>query len=256
MFDFGELLMLKVVQVDSDRERKGVQMKMNRVALGVLAVWGVIALALSRPIPSATAAVPLLMVDNFDGPGGLTNMLDNRASTFVKAPSKVMVSVLEDAIEGKKTRVLMIRYEKKQTGGPFDGGGWAGYYTLVKSPGAVVAPTLESPTPEPAEDKYLDASGYKMLTFLVRGETGAENFVIGLSDQHWDQVGDSVKSQEIGKYLPAGKLTTEWQEAMIPLDEFFLDHTRLSGIAVVFDGGLFPVAGSAGKIYLDDIALE
>lgn len=231
-------------------------MKMNQRSIiwSVLAVGGFFSLALLRPVSSS--AVSLLMVDNFEGPGGLKNTLDNRANVFLKAPSKAMVSVQNGVIQGKKTQVLMVRYEKKQTGGPFDGGGWAGYYTLLKSPGALVAPTSENPNPKLAPEKYLDASGYKALTFQVRGETGKENFVIGLSDQHWDLVGDSVKSQEIGKYLPAGKLTTEWQKATIPFDEFFVDYTRLSGISVVFDGDLFPVAGSAGKIYLDDIALE
>ncbi len=232
-------------------------MKMNlerSVVFGVLAVGGILALALLQPVPSS--AVSLLMVDNFEGPGGLKNKLDNRASVFIKAPSKVMTSVRDDTVEGKKTQVLMIRYDKKQTGGPFNSGGWAGYYTLLKSTGAVVVPTSENPNPKPAEDKYLDASSYKALTFQVRGETGNENFVIGLSDQHWDLVGDSVKSEGIGKYLPAGKLTTEWQKATIPFDEFFIDYTLLSGISVVFDGDLFPAAGSAGKIYLDDIALE
>ncbi len=230
------------------------KMKQRSIALAVLSVGGFLGLALLRPIPSG--AVSLLMVDNFEGPGGLKNTLDNRANVFLKAPSKAMVSVQNSSIQGKKTQVLMIRYEKKQTGGPFDGGGWAGYYTLLKSPGALVAPTPENPNPALAPEKYLDASGYKALTFQVRGEKGTENFVIGLSDQHWDLVGDSVKSQEIGKYLPAGKLTTEWQKATIPFDEFFVDYTRLSGISVVFEGDLFPATGSTGKIYLDDIALE
>ncbi len=229
-------------------------MKMNQIALGVLVVGGFLASALLRPIPSA--AVSLLMVDNFEGPGGLKNALDNRASVFIKAPSKVMTSVRNDTVAGKKTQVLMVRYDKKQTGGPFNGGGWAGYYTLLKSAGAVAAATPENPNPKPAQDQYLDASGYKALTFQVRGETGDENFVIGLSDQHWDKVGDSVKSEAIGKYLPAGKLTKEWQKATISFDEFFIDYTRLSGISVVFEGDLFSAAGGAGKIYLDDIALE
>lgn len=227
-------------------------MKINRIAIAVLTAAGI--LALLRPIPSI--AVSLLMVDNFEGAEGIKNALDHRASTFIKAPSKVMVSVRDDAIQGKKTRVLMIRYEKKQTGGPFNTGGWAGYYTLLKSSGALVAPTAQNPNPKQTQDKYLDASGYKTLTFQVRGETGNENFIIGLSDAHWDELGDSVKSEEIGKYLPAGKLTKEWQKATIPLSEFFIDYTQLSGISVVFDGDLFTAVGSAGKIYLDDIALE
>lgn len=227
-------------------------MRMNRTALVVMG--GFLALPLVRPVSSGAA--PLLMVDNFEGPGGLKNAIDNRASTFVKAPSKVMVGVRNEVVQGKRSHVLMIRYEKKQAGGPLDTGGWAGYYTLLKSPGEAAAPTSQDPNPKAPADMYLDASDYKAVTFQVRGDTGKENFIIGMSDQHWDQAGDSAKSQEIGKYLPAGKLTTEWQKATIPFDEFFIDYTRLSGISVVFDGDLFPVAGSAGRVYLDDIALE
>lgn len=232
-------------------------MKINwkSMAFVVLAAGGVLALALLRPAPSMAVA-SLLMVDNFEGPGGIQNILGNRANVFLKAPSKVMVTVLGDTVAGKKTQVLMIRYDKKQTGGPFNTGGWVGYYTLVKSPGATAVPTPQDPNPQPAVDKYLDASGYKALTFWVRGETGSENFIIGLSDRHWDKVGDSIKSQEIGKYLPAGKLTMEWQKARVPLSEFYIDFTQLSGISVVFAGDLYPASGSAGSIYLDDIALE
>ncbi len=204
---------------------------------------------------TAAFAVPLL-VDDFEA-SETKNKLGNRANVFIKAPSKAMVSIREDTVNpGQKTHVLMIRYEKKKTGGPFDSGGWCGYYTLLKSPGALVAPTPENPNPKPTEEQYLDASGYKTLAFWVRGEKGDENFVIGLSDRHWDKVGDSVKSQEIGKYLPAGRLTTQWQKATIPLDEFFIDYAQLAGISVVFDGDLFPEAGHAGTIYLDDLTLE
>lgn len=219
-------------------------MKTSHRSIGlVVLAAGFLAPVLLWSIPSV--AVPLLMVDNFERPAGLNNMLNNRANVFTKAPSKAMASVYSNAGPGNDTHVLMIRYEKNQTGGPSNTGGWAGYYTLLKSPGVAGE-----------EERYLDASGYKALTFRVRGEIGNENFVIGLSDRYWDRMGDSAKSQEIGQYLPAGKLTTEWQKATVPFDEFFIDYTQLSGISVVFDGDLFPVAGSAGKIYLDDIALE
>jgi len=206
---------------------------------------------------SLTAAFAAqLVVDDFEG-SETKNKLGNRANVFIKAPSKAMVSIREEAVgSGQKSHVLMVRYEKKKAGGPFDSGGWCGYYTLLKSPPALVAPTADDPNPKPAEEQYLDASGYKALTFMVRGEKGDENFVIGLSDRHWDKVGDSVKSQEIGKYLPAGKLTTQWQKATIPLDEFFIDYAQLAGISVVFDGDLFPDPGHAGTIYIDDLIME
>ena len=203
---------------------------------------------------SSALAAPLL-VDDFEG-GDVKNKLGNRANVFVRAPSKAMVSLREDVIEGQKSHILLIRYDKKNSGGPYDSGGWCGYYTLLKSPGVLVAPTPENPNPPPLEEQYLDGSSFKAITFWVRGDKGDENFVVGLADRHWDRVGDSVKSQEIGKYLPQGKLTTQWQKATIPLDEFFLDYTKLSSVAIVFEGELFPESGHAGTVYVDKIALE
>ena len=203
---------------------------------------------------AAASAAPLL-IDDFEGTE-IKNKLGNRANVFIKAPSRAMVSRREETIEGKKSHVLMLRYDKKNSGGPFDSGGWCGYYTLLKSPGALVAPTPENPSPPPMEEQYLDAGSYKAITFWVRGEKGDENFVVGLSDRHWDRVGDSVKSQEIGKYLPAGKVTAQWQKATIPLEEYFLDVSQIASTSIVFEGDLFPSVGHAGIIYLDDFVLE
>ncbi|MCM8812296.1 MAG: hypothetical protein NC910_04530 [Candidatus Omnitrophica bacterium] len=204
---------------------------------------------------AADTAAATLVVDDFEG-SEVKNKLDNRCNVFIKAPSKAMVGRREENIEGKSTHVLMLRYEKQNQGGPYDSGGWCGYYTLLKSPGALVAPTEDNPNPAPIEEQYLDGSDFKAITFWVRGENGDENFVVGLSDRHWDRVGDSVKSEEIGKYLPAGKLTKQWQKATIPLDEYFIDHSQLASISIVFEGDLFSDAGHAGTIYLDEIALE
>ncbi|MBI3333150.1 MAG: hypothetical protein HYZ93_03575 [Candidatus Omnitrophica bacterium] len=178
-------------------------------------------------------------MDDFEGEE-ITNRLGNRANVFIRAPSKAMASRREDTLEGKKAHVLMLRYQKVNRGGPFNSGGWCGYYTLLKSP----------------EEKYLDGRSYHAITFWVRGEKGDEKFVVGLADRHWDKIGDSVKSQEIGGYLPGGKLTTQWQKATVPLDEFFLDVEQLAAIAIVFEGDLFPESGHAGTVYLKEIALE
>ena len=204
---------------------------------------------------AATASAAPLLVDDFNS-GEIKNTLGNRTNVFIKAPSKAMVAFREDSLNGKKSMVLMVRYDKRNTGGPFDSGGWCGYYTILKSPAALVAPTPDNPNPEPMPEQYLDGSKYKFITFWVRGEKGDENFLIGLSDRHWDKIGDSVKSEEIGKYLPSGKLTTGWQQAKIPLDEFFVDYSQLASISFVFEGDLFPETGHSGVIFLDDVALE
>ncbi|PIQ82998.1 MAG: hypothetical protein COV76_00660 [Candidatus Omnitrophica bacterium CG11_big_fil_rev_8_21_14_0_20_64_10] len=204
---------------------------------------------------TAQALAARVLVDDFEG-DEVTNRLGNRANVFIKAPSKAMVSVKQDSVEGKPSNVLMLRYDRQQSGGPYDSGGWCGYYTLLKSPGALVAPTPDNPNPAPSAETYMNAEGNNAITFWVRGETGEENFVVGLSDRHWDRVGDSVKSEEIGKYLPSGKLTKSWQKAVIPLDEFFVDYAQLAAVSIVFEGDLFPETGHAGTVYFDEIVLE
>ena len=196
-----------------------------------------------------------LLIDDFEK-DEITNKIGNRANVFVRAPSKALMSYRHDAIEGKRTQVLLLKYQKRNQGGPYDSGGWCGYYTLLKSPGILVAPTPDNPQPSPIEDQYLDATPFKELTFWVRGARGDENFVVGVADRHWDRVGDSVKSLEIGKYLPAGRLTAEWQKATIPMEEFFVDYTQLAAIAIVFEGDLFSEAGHEGTVYIDDMVLE
>lgn len=203
---------------------------------------------------NASFAAPMI-VDDFEGQE-IQNRLGARSNVYVKAPSRVMMSRQQADVRGKKTQVLMLRYDKKAKGGPNDTGGWCGYYTLLKTAGHLVAPTADNPNPPPASEEYLNGSSFKAITFWVRAEKGDENFLVGLSDRHWDQVGDSVKSEEIGKYLPAGKLTTEWQKATVPLDTFFVDYTKLAAISICFEGDLYPEGQGAGTIYVDDITLE
>lgn len=205
--------------------------------------------------PDTAFGAAALVVDDFEGEE-IQNKLSARSNVYVKAPSRVMMSRQQADIKGKKTQVLMLRYDKKAEGGPSDMGGWCGYYTLLKTAGHMVAPTADNPNPPPATEEYLDGTSFKAITFWVRAETGDENFLVGLSDRHWDQIGDSVKSEEIGKYLPAGKLTTEWQKATVPLDTFFVDYVKLAAISFCFEGDLYPALQGAGTIYIDDITLE
>jgi len=188
---------------------------------------------ISRITPAFAGTV---VVDDFEDQ--TANKVGGRSNTYVMSPSRALaVKVTEGAHGGAKA--LMIKFEKKDKGGPYDSGGWCGYYTLVKS-----------------GPRYFDATPYKSLTFWVKGAAGEEKFAIGLSDRHWDEVGDSVKSEEIGKYLPTGKVTTEWQQATVPLSVFMLEMKELASVAVCFEGSLFPGGAGKGTIYIDDLMFE
>jgi len=172
------------------------------------------------------------LVDDFKGPN---NLLGGRTNVYQQAPSRALFK----KVETDRGPALMIRFDKKNTGGPYESGGWCGYYTLLK-----------------VGDTYFDATPYKSLTFWVKGEKGGENFKIGMADQHWEQAGDSVKSEEIGTYLKAGQVTTEWQKAVIPMDAFFVEYKEIASIAICFEGDCFPDGSGAGSVYIDELSFE
>jgi len=185
---------------------------------------------------TSVCSAEVFYVDHFEKG---TNLLSGRTSVYQQAPSRVLASNTDREHYGPSGRSLFIKYDKKNTGGPYGAGGWCGYYTIVK-----------------AGRKYFDATAYTKLVFWVKGEKGDENFKIGMADKHWEQVGDSVKSEEIGAYLPAEKLTTEWQKAEVPLDVFFIDMKELASISFGFEGDLFPEGKGSGVVYIDELAFE
>ena len=205
-------------------------MKRNPVIrLVTLSLWMLFFLAV--PAFAATA-----LIDDFEDGG--SGKVGGRSNTYIMAPSRALaVKAAEGAHGGSKA--LMLKYDKKDKGGPYDSGGWCGYYTLLKT-----------------GSRYFDATGYKSLTLWVKASAGNENFAIGISDRHWDEVGDSVKSEEIGKYLPSGKLTTEWQKATIPLSTFMVEMKELASVAICFEGSLFPGGAGKGTVYVDDLSFE
>ena len=133
---------------------------------------------------SLALAVEPLIIDDYEK--GAANRLGGRSNTYVSAPSRALAKKTDKEAHAG-TSALMIKYDKKNQGGPYGQGGWCGYYTLLKV-GA----------------RYFDATEYRALTFWIKGSKGGENFVMGAADRHWDQVGDSVKSEPINKYLTEG----------------------------------------------------
>ena len=194
--------------------------------------WGLIAAC----VPLATAFAATFVIDDFET---ASNKVNGRSNAYVQEPSRgLQVRTKDQAHSGAAS--LMLKYDKKGKGGPYDSGGWCGYYTQVKS-----------------GQQYFDATPYTKLTFWVKGAQGGESFMVGLADKHWDDLGDSVKSEPIGKYLPAGKVTTEWQQATVPLSAFFVDMKELATVAICFEGTCFPPNGEGkGTVYIDDLAFE
>ncbi|MFH1779078.1 MAG: carbohydrate binding domain-containing protein [Candidatus Omnitrophota bacterium] len=183
-----------------------------------------------------TAEAEVKLIDDFKGQ---ENLLGGKSNVYQQEPSRAYLSRKAVERDGKSEMVLMIKYDKKNKGGSYDSGGWCGYYTLLKT-----------------DSTYFDISKYKNLTLWVKGAQGDENFKVGLADRHWEQADDSVKSDQIGAYLKAGKITTDWQKATIPLNLFLIDFTEMSSLAICFESECFPDGSGMGTVYIDDIALE
>jgi hypothetical protein len=185
---------------------------------------------------AVTVPAEQFMVDDFEQQG---NALYSKSNIYKKdgAPS--------DAKKGRTDKEfssgqysLYVAYKKEAEG-------WCGYYIQLISGG-----------------KYFDSTPYTKLTFMVKGKAGGENFQIGMADEYWFKQDDSVKSDDITKYLPAGQVTTEWQKAEIPLSVFVdkrggeFDLTKLGSVAFCFETTCFPDGTGKGVIYLDDVAFE
>lgn len=183
-----------------------------------------------------TAEAEVKLIDDFKGE---ENLLGGKSNVYQQEPSRALFSRKVVERDGKNEAVLMIKYDKKNKGGPYDNGGWCGYYTLLKT-----------------DNAYFDISKYKNLTFWVKGAQGDENFKVGLADRHWEQAGDSIKSDQIGTYLKAGKITTDWQKATIPLNLFLIDFSEMASLAICFESECFPDGSGTGAVYIDDIAFE
>jgi len=225
--------------------KKGMAVAVVFAFIGMLAV----------SLPSSAYSQSKKLIDDFES-GSITNLMGGKTNVYVKAPSKAMMSFRKNSRNGAPTTALMVKFEKKNEGGPFDGGGWCGYYTLLKKAHPAVYLEQGTTAAEAEEEVYFNASNHRSVTMWVKAGEGKANFVVGVADAHWDKIGDSVKSEEIGKYLPAGKVTTSWQKAVIPLDEFFIDTAKLSSISISFEADCFPEGAGKGAVFVDDIALE
>lgn len=163
-----------------------------------------------------------LLLDDFDHSD--LNLLGRKTNTYKKLPSVCKFERVTDVHLGNAGRSLKLIYNKEPRG-------WCGYYTLLNQ----------------IDGEYYDLTKYKSLSFWVRGEKGGETFEIGMADKNWLNIGDSLKAGHIEKYLPGG-VTTQWQQVIVPLEEFgALDLSQMGSFVINFN------KKQKGVIYIDDI---
>jgi hypothetical protein len=72
----------------------------------------------------------------------------------------------------------------------------------------------------PHERSYLDARAFSTMSFWVRGRVGGERVLLKVADEEWEQREDAVPIGEVSAFLPSGRVDTEWQQAVVPMDRF------------------------------------
>jgi hypothetical protein len=163
-----------------------------------------------------------LLLDNFDAAD--VNLLGRKTNAYKKLPSVCLFERTPEEHFGPTGRSLKISYKKESTG-------WAGYYTLLNQ----------------IDGEYYNLRPYKSVSFMVKGKNGGEKFEIGMADKNWIIIGDSLKAGIIDKYLSEG-VTTEWQEVVIPLEDFgLLDFSEMGSFVLNFS------EKGEGAIYIDDL---
>lgn len=186
----------------------------------------------------------IFLVDDFER-NPMQNILGGGSGTYQRHPSKIYSGVTKKSYYRKKGRHLVLNYDQKISADRYHDGGWCGYYSTLaryKEGGREYF-------------DYLDSTPYDYLCFFVKGKVGGEKFTVGLADKDYYARKDSLKSEEIGKYLKKGKVTTRWQKAVIPLDNYSINRNVLASIGICFEEYLFAVErGGKGTVYIDNLA--
>ncbi len=163
-----------------------------------------------------------LLLDDFDHSD--LNLLGRKTSTYKRLPSFCITDRVPEPRVGSRGRSLRLQYTQDVTG-------WSGYYTLLNQ----------------VDGMYYDLEAYESVSFQVRGETGGENFEIGMADKNWLIIGDSLKAGQITDFLPEG-VTTEWQTVAVPLRTFGqLDLSQMGSFVINFN------TRGEQTIYIDNI---
>lgn len=99
-----------------------------------------------------------------------------------------------------------------------------------------------------------DFSDFSKITFWIKGDAGSETPHIYLQDTDNCQVMPCRYFVNVGPFLPAGRITTNWQQAEIPLNVFTsngVNTTSLRYFQIAFE-----FSTMTGAIYIDEIRFK
>ena len=166
-------------------------------------------------------------VSNFDL--GNTNRLGGYFNVFRKEPSSARAS-LQAGPDGR--RGLTLDFAKTPAGFC---GVWTHLFDFKQS--------VE-------QRRYFDAETLSLLTFWIRAQTGTERILLKASDARWERLGDAQPIGEVAAFLPQSKLSSAWQQAVVPLSQFPRQLNRRELAGLIFE----PLNNGTGQIQIKDLA--
>jgi hypothetical protein len=166
------------------------------------------------------------------GPGdGNRNRLGGFFNVFYKSPSRSEATLAASPDGRQSLRLSVLRASEGFCGM------WIHLFDFSQPPDA---------------REYLDAAPFEVLSFWVRGETGDEEVLLKIADARWELKGDALAIGRVGDFLPAGRIETEWQRAVIPLDRLDGGLDRMGLASLVFEG----TAEGEATVYIRQVALS
>ena len=67
---------------------------------------------------------------------------------------------------------------------------------------------------------YLDARDFSTLSFWIRGRVGGEGVLLKVADAEWERREDALPIGDVTSFLASGRVSTEWQQVVVPMDRF------------------------------------
>jgi hypothetical protein len=101
------------------------------------------------------------------------------------------------------------------------------------------------------ERTLLDAGKIAFLTFRIRGLLGDERVVLRAADDAWERRGDSLAIGDVGSFVKTGAITTQWQQAWVPLNRLpeRIDRSSLASLVFAIE------ETGRGTVFIKDMAL-
>lgn len=166
------------------------------------------------------------------GPGdGNRNRLDGYFNAFQSLPSRSDVT-LAASPDGRRSLKLSFRREAEGFCGM-----WLHLFDFSRPPD---------------RREYLDTSPFGVLSFWVRGEAGGEEVLLKVADVEWELKEDALAIGRLGDFVPAGRIETEWQRAVVPLHRLPVRLVRTALASIVFEG----TGEGSATVYIRQVAFS